>query len=87
MKKFKYKKNLDDSIFTKMKIRKNPDEAFENAIKKGLKDPENWMYMYSKCGKDYFKNFSTRKYISYRQFSVIDFIKIIIKKLSVKGEF
>lgn len=31
-------------------------EAFENAIAKGMINPENFMYMYSKDGQDYFKH-------------------------------
>ena len=86
VKKIKYRRKLNGSIFDGMNIREDPNEAFENAIKKGMKNPENWMYMYSESGKDYFKNSCTRKYISYKQFSIIDFIKIIIKKISKEGE-
>lgn len=64
----KYFVHPKDSIFAGMKIRENPDEAFENAIKKGMKDPDNWMYMYSKKNMDYFKNIYTRDYESYPQF-------------------
>ena len=64
----KYLVHTKDSIFAGMKIRENPDEAFENAIKKGMKDPDNWMYMYSKKNMDYFKNIYTRDYESYPQF-------------------
>jgi len=40
--------------------------AFENAITKGLKEPQNYMYMYSKnSGYDYFKNVMDRTYISF----------------------
>ena len=87
MKEIKYRKDSKDSIFAGLKIRENPDDAFENAIKKGMKNPEDWMYMYSQWGKDYFKNTCTRGYVSYRQFSIIDFIKNNIKKILVKGEF
>jgi len=41
------------------------EEAFENAIQQGMKDPENWMYMYSDVRKDYFKNIDTREYITF----------------------
>ena len=47
MKEIKYRKASKDSIFAGLKIRENPDDAFENAIKKGMKNPEDWMYMYS----------------------------------------
>lgn len=39
------------------------EEAFENAIKRGLKNPEEYMYMYSIGKKDYFKHIDTRNYI------------------------
>ena len=40
-------------------------KAFENAISKGLSNPESWMYMYSKDNKDFFKNIFMRNYISF----------------------
>lgn len=80
MNEIKYIKHPKGSLFAEILIRENPDEAFENAIKRGMKKPEKWMYMYSENGKDYFKNCCTRNYISYRQFSVIDIIKSKIKK-------
>ena len=40
-------------------------KAFENAKLKGLNEPENYMYMYSQNGRDYFKNIMFRNYISY----------------------
>ena len=43
----------------------NPQKAFENAIKKGMKDSENWKYLYTEKNRDYFKNISTKEYISY----------------------
>ena len=61
---------FDKSIFDELKIYE-PEKAFNNAIKKGLKNPENWMYMYSTRFKDYFKNCVTRNYISYFNFSNI----------------
>ena len=42
-------------------------EAFNNAKAKGLKDPQNYMYMYSQDKKDYFKNINFRNYISFTQ--------------------
>lgn len=80
MEKIKYFVHPKESIFAGMQIRENPDDAFENAIKKGMKKPEDWMYMYSEKGRDYFKNYYTRRYISYRQYSVIELIKDKIKK-------
>lgn len=49
----KYLVHPKGSIFEGMKIRENPDDAFDNAIKRGMKNPEDWMYMYSENGKDY----------------------------------
>jgi hypothetical protein len=40
-------------------------EAFQNAISKGLNDPESWMYMYSQDNKDFFKNIAMRNYINF----------------------
>lgn len=51
-----------DSIFSNLDI-DLPEQAFKNAIKKGLKNPEDYMYMYSDDRFDYFKNAVTRKYI------------------------
>ena len=42
------------SIFEGMKKRENPNDAFDNAIKRGMKNPDDWMYMYSDNNKDYF---------------------------------
>ena len=44
---------------------RDADRAFDDAIKKGLEDPENWMYMYSDEQNDYFKNIDTREYRAY----------------------
>ena len=41
--------------------------AFDNAIIKGMKNPENYMYMYSDFKYDYFKHVVTRKYINYNR--------------------
>lgn len=46
---------------------RDPQKAFHNAIKKGLKDPENWMYMYTQKNRDYFKNIVSRNYRSYKR--------------------
>ena len=40
-------------------------DAFENAISKGLNIPTDFMYMYSKDSKDYFKNIMDRSYINF----------------------
>ncbi len=75
----KYRIYPKESVFSELQIRENPDEAFENAIKRGMKNPEDWMYMYSEKGRDYFKHSATRGYTSYRQFGVIESIKNILK--------
>lgn len=46
-------------------LERDPEEAFENAIKKGLKNPDDYMYMYSDNNKDYFKHIDTREYIEF----------------------
>ena len=38
------------------------DKAFKNAIQKGMSNTDDWMYMYSKGSKDYFKHYYTRNY-------------------------
>lgn len=43
------------------------DEIFKNAIKKGLKDVDDWMYMYSDDEYDYFKHECTREYIKFKK--------------------
>lgn len=60
------------SVFADLQIRENPDEAFDNAIKRGMKNPDDWMYMYSDRGRDYFKHHVTRKYTSYPQFGFFE---------------
>ena len=40
-------------------------QAFEEAFERGLKDADGLMYMYTKGGKHFFKDSSTRKYSSY----------------------
>lgn len=67
-----------ESIFAGMKIRENPDDAFDNAIKRGMKNPDDWMYMYSNNGRDYFKHHDTRNYTSYPQHGIIEKIKNVI---------
>lgn len=76
----KYLTHQKGSIFEGIKIRENPDAAFESAIKKGMKNSNEWMYMYSNNGKDYFKNYFTRKYKAYPQFTLREKIRISIKK-------
>lgn len=64
-----------ESIFAGMMIRENPQDAFDNAIKRGMKNPDDWMYMHSENGRDYFKHERTRMYKSYPQFGPIERIK------------
>ena len=54
-----------DSLFKDLDIR-DPEEAFKNAIAKGLRCPEEWMYMYTDNGRDYFKHIATRCYKSFK---------------------
>ena len=42
-------------------------KAFENAKQDANFKPDEFMYMYSKEGKDYFKNINFRNYISFKQ--------------------
>lgn len=63
----KYKNSNENSIFDGLDIR-DPDKAFKNAISKGMKNPDDWMYMYSKNGRDYFKHVDYRTYKSYPQY-------------------
>lgn len=75
----KYLVHPRGSIFEGIKIRENPDDAFKNAIKRGMKNPDDWMYMYSEKNKDYFKNYYTRAYISYPQVDLKERIKRLNK--------
>lgn len=68
------------SIFAGMMIRENPQDAFDNAIKRGMKNPDDWMYMHSENGRDYFKHHDTRNYTSYPQFGTIEKIKKAISR-------
>ena len=72
----KIRENPDDAFNNAIKRgMKNPDDAFNNAIKRGMKNPDDWMYMYSENNKDYFKNYYTRGYRSYPQFGIKEKIK------------
>ena len=46
---------------------RDSNKAFENAKSKGLDKPGDFMYMYSKENKDFFKNIMDRKYVSFAQ--------------------
>ena len=63
-----------ESVFAALTIYE-PDKAFENAIKRGLNNPEDWMYMYSKGLKDYFKHHDTREYRPFLNLSNITDLK------------
>ena len=63
MTKFKTLINFKDG--TSMYYRDHK-EAFQNAKLKGLDKPNEYMYMYSKDGLDYFKNINFRNYINFK---------------------
>lgn len=63
----KYLVHPKGSIFEGIKMRENPDDAFENAKKRGMKNPDDWMYMFSDNNRDFFKNYYSRAYKSYPQ--------------------
>ena len=44
---------------------RDPELAFDNAIKKGMEKPWDYMYMYSDPKFDYFKHCVTREYITF----------------------
>ena len=48
-----------------VKNAKDSQIAFENAKSKVLNNPSEYMYMYSKDNKDYFKNINFRNYINF----------------------
>lgn len=79
----KYLVHPKGSIFEGMKIRENSDDAFNNAIRRGMKNPDDWMYMYSENNKDYFKNYYTRNYKAFPQFDIKERLK---KKLFDRNE-
>ena len=82
----KYLIHPSGSIFAGIKMRENHEDAFDNAIKRGMKDPENWMYMYSDKNKDFFKHIDTRQYISFPQFDKLELIKKKWKKYFEQGD-
>ena len=58
--------NPGNALLTKMGILKGyPQKAYENAIKNGMKNPENWKYLYTINKRDFFKNVKTKEYISF----------------------
>ena len=57
---------MKENIFINI-YERDSNKAFENAKLKGLDKPEDFMYMYSKENKDFFKNIMDRKYVSFAQ--------------------
>jgi len=57
---------MKENIFINI-YQRDSNKAFENAKLKGLNKPEDFMYMYSKENKDFFKNIMDRKYESFAQ--------------------
>lgn len=57
---------METSIFDNVTIR-DPEKAFQNAIRKGMKNPEEYRYMESTKYKDWFKHY-TGAYKSYFNF-------------------
>lgn len=76
-----YRKPNPNSVFAGLQIRENPDDAFDNAILLGMMHTEDWMYMYSEHGRDYFKHAVTCAYRSYPQRSIRAAIKKAIRLL------
>ncbi len=81
MKTITYQTPNQDSVFVSLSIRENPDEAFQNAIRMGMYHPEEWMYMYSKKGYDYFKHHDTRRYCRYPQSGFLAIVAILYYKV------
>ena len=50
-----------------VKNAQDSQKAFENAKSKGLDKPQDFMYMYSQDGHDFFKNIMFRNYINFVQ--------------------
>lgn len=74
----------DESIFSSLDIR-DPQQAFQNAINSGLKNPQDYMYMHSDKENDYFKHKDTRNYISFKNGDKTT-ITDISKKISIKDK-
>lgn len=67
-------------------MREEPQEAFDNAVKLGFHNTYNWMYMYSKNNRDYFKHKVTRSYTSFPQHALLGGIGYKLKKDKYKGK-
>lgn len=51
------------------------DEVFENAMKRGMNDTDDWMYMYSDINYDYFKHADDRHYKRYARYNFLTRLK------------
>ena len=58
---------LMDTKKITVKNAQDSQKAFENAKSKGLDKPQDYMYMHSQNGRDYFKNIMFRNYINFAQ--------------------
>ena len=58
---------LMDTKTITVKNAEDSQKAFENAKSKGLDKPQDYMYMHSQNGRDYFKNIMFRNYINFEQ--------------------
>lgn len=57
--------NIND--FKRRSNKMDLNTIFENAIKQGMTNPGEWMYMYSDDENDFFKNCNSRKYINFKK--------------------
>ena len=57
---------MEDKTINGM-YQRDSNKAFDNAKSKGLDKPNDFMYMYSKDDKDFFKNINFRNYINFKQ--------------------
>jgi hypothetical protein len=57
---------IETGVFVDYLNRRDPTEAFNNAIQNGLKNPDDYMYMHSDKKNDYFKHADTRAYKKFK---------------------
>jgi hypothetical protein len=62
---------------------RDSNAAFDNAKKDASFQPREFMYMYSKDGRDYFKNTNFRNYVN---FKFVDGVKYNGKKIADSAE-
>lgn len=86
MKKIKYQQLNQDSVFASLGVCENTDQAFENAIQLGMKEPADWIYMYSKGGWNYFKHYDTCEYCQYPQRGLRVMLQTLITKSNNGGK-